>query len=87
MHTYGATQPVFQQGNGQDRVQDCSCCIYRGNEDPYHSDSDPVYHFSHFVQDWLEARLADVRAASAVEDCDPLLSPCMMPYLPDIFRF
>ena len=27
----------------------------RGNKDPHDSDSDPAYHFSFFVQDWLEA--------------------------------
>ena len=38
-------------------------------EDPNNSDSDPAYHFACFVQDWLrvEARLANVCAASAVE--------------------
>ena len=35
----------------------------RGNNDPYDSDSDPSYHFSYFVQDRLETRLANVRAA------------------------
>ena len=49
----------------------------RGNEDPYDSDSEPAYQFPYFVQDRLEARLADVRAASAVEY--PMRSPCMMP--------
>ena len=37
-----------------------------------------------YNKDWLEARLAIVCAASAVEYCDPLWSPCMMPYFPDI---
>ena len=36
-------------------------------------------------QDWIEARLANVRAASAVEHCDPLWSPYTIPYFPDIF--
>ena len=39
----------------------------QGNEDPYDSDSDPAYQFSYSVLDRLEALLADVRAASAVE--------------------
>ena len=59
-----------------------------GNEGPYDGDSDSADHFSYFVLDRLEARLDDVRAAStqcrAVEHCDPLWSPCMMPYFPDI---
>ena len=39
---------------------------FRGdNEDSYNSDSDPAYHFFYFVQDRLEARLAEVCAASA----------------------
>ena len=39
--------------------------------------------FSYFVQGQLEARLADVsalRAASAVEHCDPLWSPGIPDY-------
>ena len=61
--------------------------IRRGNDDPYdsHGDFDPAYHFANIVLDRLVARLAYVRAASAVEYCDPLLSPGMMPYFPDIF--
>ena len=45
----------------------------RGNKDPYDSDSDPAYQFSYF------------RAASAVEYCDPLLSPGTIPCFQDIF--
>ena len=37
------------------------------------------------MQDRLEARLADVRAASAVEHCGPLPSQGMMLYFPVIF--
>ena len=57
----------------------------RGNEDPYDSESDLAYHFSYFVQDQLEARLANFRAASAVEYCDPLWSPSTILCFPDIF--
>ena len=67
----------------------------RGDEYPYDSDSDTAYHFSYFVQDWLEdsimrlnAQLADaraLRAASEAEYCDYLQSPSMMPCSPDDF--
>ena len=67
----------------------------RGDEYPYDSDSDTAYRFFYFVQDGLEdrimrlnARLADaraLRAASAVEYCDYLQSPGMMPCFPDDF--
>ena len=56
----------------------------QGDEDSYDSDSDPAYHFSYFVQDQLEALLADVSAATAVGYCDPLWSPGTIPCFQDI---
>ena len=55
-----------------------------GNEDPYDIDSDPGYHFPHFEQDRLEARLDNPCAAPTVEHFDPLWSPGTIPYLPDM---
>ena len=54
----------------------------RGKEDPYDSDSDPVYHFSYFDPDRFEARLAD---ACDVENCDHLWSLGTIPYIQDNF--
>ena len=63
--------------------------LRRGDEDPYDSGSDTAYHFSYFVQDWLEdsimrlnAQLADaraLRAASAMDYCDYLQSRSLHP--------
>ena len=97
MHVEGARQPVFRHCNGQDRPQDCCCCcncIPTGNEDPYDNDPETEYHFSYFVQDRHEARIMQLkarlayacalRAASAMEYCDYLLSSGMMTHFPDI---
>ena len=59
---------------GARKTAAAAATIRRGNDDPYDSDSDPAYHFSYFVQNQLETRHTNVRPASAVEYCDPLVA-------------
>ena len=53
------------------------------NEDPYHSHSDPAYHFPILCR--TKALLDNSCAASAVEHYDPLWSPGTIPYYPGHF--
>ena len=97
----GARQPVFLQGNSQDRLQDCCCCIYITRLHSYGAMNTPIMMIVTLTQHiifpffcrtgsrtQLNSRLADaraLRAASAVEYCDYLQSPGMMPCFPDDF--